>query len=62
MNQKTSKLIRKTVEKTHAIDRNIEVEGVQKKNPQFKKICNMIKKEYKNTPQSKKSEYKKSGI
>ena len=58
MNQKTAKLIRKTVEKTHGIDRNIEIEGVQKKNPQFKKICNMLKKEYKNVRNNKKAEFK----
>ena len=62
MNQKTAKLIRKTVEKTHAIDPTIEVEGTQKKNPQFKKICNMIKKEYNSIPRNKKVQYKKDGI
>lgn len=62
MNQKTAKLIRKRVEETHGIDPLIEVEGKQQKNPQYRKICNMVKRELQNTPRNKRAEYKKNGI
>ena len=53
MNQKTAKLIRKQVAATH---------GIEKTNPQFKKIVNLVKKELLSTPSNQRQEFKKSGI
>lgn len=53
MNGKTAKLIRKKVAQTH---------GVEKDNPQFKKIVNIIKDEYLENNRNKRAKFKKSGI
>jgi hypothetical protein len=53
MNQKTAKLIRKQVAATH---------GIEKTNPQFKKIVNLVKKEYTEAPSNKRAQFKKTGI
>lgn len=53
MNGKTAKLIRKKVSQTH---------GVEKDNPQFKKICGIVKDEFYELNRKQKSSFKKSGI
>jgi len=62
MNNKTAKLIRREVQRTHGIDKYIEIEGTKMSNPQFKKICRMIRDEYMSLPHNKKAKFKKEGI
>lgn len=62
MNNKTAKLIRREVRKSHGIDEYVEIEGIKTPNAQFKKICRMIKNEYLDLPHNKRAQFKKSGI
>ena len=62
MNSRNAKLIRKKVVHTHGIEKNIEIEGKLQRNPQFKKIVTMLKKELLSTPAKERKEFKRSGL
>lgn len=62
MNQKTSKLIKRKITSTHGLSPTIIVDGKEQRNVQYRKIVNMVKKEYLATPRNKRAQFKVDGI
>ncbi len=62
MNSKTIKLIRKMVAANHGLDQFVENNGVLIENPHFKRVVDIVKKEYLETPRDKRAAFLRTGI
>jgi hypothetical protein len=63
MNNKSCKLIRKQAGEIHKVPEFVlDQNGVKRRNPKWKKLINIVKKEYLSLPHNERAEFKESGI